>query len=136
MERYTLLECFFNTLLIFIYHTVLLPATFSFYKNSFLFLCIFFLVFFLSPFGQAVSFLFLLTICILIFLLSRPRLLSLCCSLWGYLCGVVLNYFCLLIADTVFSLSVEDLDRYYFIPFTLLNISWLMVSCGFSDISL
>lgn len=122
MERYTLLKYFVNALLILIYHTTLLPLSFSFYKKSFLFFCIFFLLFFLSPLGQISSFLFLPIICTLIFLLARPRLLSLCCSLWGYLCGVVLNYFCLLAADAFFCLSIADLSQYYFIPFTLLDI--------------
>ncbi len=122
MEMGILLRYFFNALLTFVCFTIPIPSTIPVYKKGGLFLCIFFLLILLSPFGQITVFLFLPIICILIFLLARPRLLSLCCSLWGYLCGIVIDYFCLLIAGAVFSLSVEDLDRSYFIPFTLLNI--------------
>lgn len=122
MERFTIFEYIFSAILTFVSVTTVIPYSFYITQRTFLFLCIFLLVFLLTPLGQASTFGALLIICFLITIISRPRLLSLCCSLWGYLCGVIINYFCLLIADTVFSLSIAELSESYSIPFIMINI--------------
>lgn len=122
MELYTLLGYVLNALLLFICYTGFLSAHLAALKKIFLFLCILFFVIFISPLGQITTFLLLFINCILITVLSQNKLFSLCCSLWGYLCGIVLNYFCLVAAQFIFSLSLADLERHYLLIFTTINI--------------
>lgn len=122
MELYTLLGYALNALLLLVYYTGFLFNPLSLKIRMVLFACIFILLFTLNSVGQIIAFLLLLIDCILISIFSYKKLFSLCCSLWGYLCGIVINYFCLLAAQLIFSLSLEDVSLQYPLLFTAVNI--------------
>lgn len=116
------MEHFLHTSLVFVCYTTVLPRTMSFLKSLFLFGLIFSFTFILTPLGQISSFVVLFFICLSIAFLAKPRLLSVCCSIWGYSCGIIVNYSCLVMAECLFSLTLADLSNRYFVEFTLLNI--------------
>lgn len=122
MNWYLLFGYILNTILAFFYYTAATPDTLSFKKKCFLFIIIFLFLIFASPLGQISSFAALFIICGFIAISARNKLLTLCCSLWGYLCGIVINYFCLLAAQLIFSLSLEDVSLQYPLLFTAINI--------------
>ena len=78
---------------LYLFLTACLPFSVSLFRKFiyFVFTCI--VVALLSPYGQITAFfgIFILIIT-LPFFASTPRLLTMCCSLWGYICAVVLSH--------------------------------------------
>lgn len=102
---------------LYLFLTACLPFSVSLFRKFiyFVFTCI--VVALLSPYGQITAFfgIFILIIT-LPFFASTPKLLTMCCSLWGYICAVVLSYILPVIGELIFHASFMEIqEEHYFL---------------------